>query len=82
MGKRCCQQKKKKLVWKFGENELLVTKRNEEKKSHANYASELLKLHLPWNYYIMICSNKGEQIDWTTKLLFNQDYGWSRIRKF
>jgi len=45
MGKRC--QQKIKLVLKFGENELLVTKRNREKKSHPSYPSELLKLHLP-----------------------------------
>jgi hypothetical protein len=46
-------------VLKFGENELLVTKRNRGKKSHPNYTSELLKLHLPWNY----CSIKilGDQ---------------------
>jgi len=39
--------KKIKLVLKYGENELLVTKRNREKKSHTNYTSAPLKLYLP-----------------------------------
>jgi hypothetical protein len=35
-----------------------VMNKNGDKKTHFSFTSEQFKLHLQWNYYIMMCSNK------------------------